>query len=154
MLSIWLKLCYIYRSVSGNCHLFSVESSNSWRQYVTPFIYIFDFFHQLFIVLVYRSYQLSRLRIGKESTCQCRRHRRPGFDSWVRKILWSRIWSRKWQPTPAFLPGKFHGQRSLASYSPWGHKELDMTEHTHTHTCRSYTWFVRFISWYFIFGTM
>ena len=70
MLGMWLKLCYIYRSVSGNCHLFSVESSNLWRQYVTPFIYIFDFFHQLFIVLVYRSYQLSRLRISKESTCQ------------------------------------------------------------------------------------
>ena len=35
---------------------------------------------------------------------------------------------RIWQPTPIFLPGKFHGQRSLAGYSPWGHKELDMTE--------------------------
>ena len=32
------------------------------------------------------------------------------------------------QPTPVFLPGKFHGQRSLAGYSPWGHKESDMTE--------------------------
>ena len=32
------------------------------------------------------------------------------------------------QPTPVFLPGEFHGQRSLAGYSPWGHKELDMTE--------------------------
>ena len=35
---------------------------------------------------------------------------------------------RAWQPTPAFLPGEFHGQRSLAGYSPWGCKELDMTE--------------------------
>jgi len=43
-------------------------------------------------------------------------------------------WRRKWQPTPVFLPGEFHGQRSLADYSPEGHKELDMTEHTHTHT--------------------
>ena len=44
---------------------------------------------------------------------------------------------RKWQPTPVFLPGESHGQRSLADYSPWGCKELDMTErltHTHTHT--------------------
>ena len=40
---------------------------------------------------------------------------------------------RKWQPTPVFLPGKSHGQRSLVGYSPWGHKELDMTEQlTHT----------------------
>ena len=37
-------------------------------------------------------------------------------------------WSRKWQPTPVFLPGKSHGQRSLEGYSPQGHKESDMTE--------------------------
>ena len=36
-------------------------------------------------------------------------------------------WRRKWQPTPVFLPGEFHGQRSLAAYSPCGQKELDMT---------------------------
>ena len=35
-------------------------------------------------------------------------------------------WRRKWQPAPVFLPGKSHGQRSLAGYSPWGHKESDM----------------------------
>ena len=46
---------------------------------------------------------------------QCRRLR---FDSWVRKIPWR----RKWQPTPVLLPGESHGQRSLAGYSPWGHK--------------------------------
>ena len=41
-------------------------------------------------------------------------------------------WRRKWQPTPAFLPGKSHGQGNLAGYSPGGLKESDMTEHTHT----------------------
>ena len=46
------------------------------------------------------------------------------FNSWVRKIPWRRAWL----PTPEFLPGEFHGQRSLAGYSAWGHKELDMTE--------------------------
>ena len=51
-------------------------------------------------------YWLPRWHSGKESICQCRRHRRRGFYPWVRKILWS----RKWQPTPVFLPGKFHGQ--------------------------------------------
>ena len=55
---------------------------------------------------------------GKESICQCRRHKRCGFDHWVRKIPWS----RKWQPTSVFLPGKFHGQRSLVGYSSRGHK--------------------------------
>ena len=62
---------------------------------------------------------------GKESTCQCRRLKRHGFSPWVGKIPWS----RKQQPTPVFLPGKFHGQRSLAGYSPWGCKELDTKEH-------------------------
>ena len=58
---------------------------------------------------------------GKEPACQSRRC---GFGIWVGKISWS----RKWWPTPVFLPGKFHGQRSLAGYSPWGHKKSDMTE--------------------------
>ena len=46
------------------------------------------------------------------------------FDLWVGKIPWR----RKQLPTPVFLPGKFHGPRSLAGYSPWGHKESDTTE--------------------------
>ena len=54
---------------------------------------------------------------GKESTCQCRRCR---FNSWLREIPWR----RKWQPTPLFLPGKSHGQRSLVVYSPWGCKRV------------------------------
>ena len=61
---------------------------------------------------------------GEESACQCRRCKIYGFDPWVEKIPWR----RKWQPTPVFLPGKFHGQGSLAGYSSWGHKELVTTE--------------------------
>ena len=38
---------------------------------------------------------------------------------------------KEWQPTPAFLPGESHGQRSLVGYSPWGCKELDTTERLH-----------------------
>ena len=52
---------------------------------------------------------------------QCKR---PEFNPWVRKIPWI----REELPTPIFLPGEFHGQRGLLVYSPWGHKELDMTE--------------------------
>ena len=63
--------------------------------------------------------------MGKESVCDARRYRRHGFYSWVAKIL-----EEAWQPTPVFLPGECHGQRSLAGYSPWGHKESDMTEVT------------------------
>ena len=63
---------------------------------------------------------LPRWLSGKESTCQCSRCR---FDLWVGKIPWR----RKWQPTPVFLPGKPHGQGSLAGCSPWGHRESDVT---------------------------
>ena len=55
--------------------------------------------------------------------------RRPRFDSWVGKIPWR----RKWQSTPALLPGKSHGQRSLIGYSPWGRKESDTTDRLHFH---------------------
>ena len=43
-------------------------------------------------------------------------------------------WRKKWQPTPVILPGKSWGQKSLVGYSPWGLKELDMTERLSTHT--------------------
>ena len=52
---------------------------------------------------------------GKESSYQHRRCKRGEFSPWVRKMPWS----RKWQPTPVFLPGKSHGQRKLSGYSPW-----------------------------------
>ena len=52
-----------------------------------------------------------------------------GWEDALEKIPWRRAW----QPTPIFLPGECHGQRSLVSYSPWGHKESDTTEWlTHT----------------------
>ena len=59
----------------------------------------------------------------KESTYLCRRRKRPRFSPWVGKIPWRRAW----QPTPVFLPWRMHGQRSLAGYSPLGHKESDTT---------------------------
>ena len=54
----------------------------------------------------------------KEPTCQCSRCKRRKFDPWVGKIPWRRAW----QPTPVFLPGESHGQRSLAGYSPWDYR--------------------------------
>ena len=70
---------------------------------------------------------------GEESTCQGRRFKRHGFNPWVRKIPWH----RRWQPTSAFLSGKFHGQRRLAGYSQRGCKRVRhnwATERVHTHT--------------------
>ena len=76
---------------------------------------------------------------GKEPTCWCRRCKRQEFDPWVRKIPWR----RKWQPTPVFLPGKSHGQRSLAGYSPWGHNSQ-----TWLSGCAHIPWYLRsFCNW-------
>ena len=58
-------------------------------------------------------------------------------EKWVWSLSQRSPWRRVWQPTPVFLPGESHGQRSLAGYSPWGRQESDRTDwltHTHTHT--------------------
>ena len=61
---------------------------------------------------------------GQRIRLQCRKHRGHAFNPWV----WENPLEEEGQPTPAFLPGKSHGQRSLVSYNPWGHKESDTTE--------------------------
>ena len=67
---------------------------------------------------------------GKEPACQCQRLNRCGFNPWVGKIPGRRAW----QPTPVFLPGESHGQRSLDRGAwhvcPWGHTESVTTEVT------------------------
>ena len=76
---------------------------------------------------------LPRWRTGKESACRHRRHeklRSTRVHPWVRKIPWR----RKLQPTPVFLPGKFHKQWSLTGYSPGGCKKSDLTEQLNAHT--------------------
>ena len=49
-------------------------------------------------------------------------------EAWVQSLGGKIAWRRAWQPTPVFLPGESHGQRSLVGYGPWGCKELDMTK--------------------------
>ena len=71
---------------------------------------------------------------GKQSSCQCRRCRRHGFNPQVRKVPWR----RKWQLTPVFLPGKPHGQRSLVGYSLWGRKQSDTIEQLSTHVLKGH----------------
>ena len=71
---------------------------------------------------------------GKESTCQCKRHKRPGFNLRVRKIPWR----REWQPTLVFLLGESCGQRSLVGFTVHevskGEIWLSDWAHTHTHS--------------------
>ena len=66
------------------------------------------------------------VRCGKDSACQYSIHKRCGFDSRVRK----NPWSRKWQPSPVFLPQKFHGQRSLSSVQSLSRVQLFATPWT------------------------
>ena len=77
---------------------------------------------------VFRIFEASLVAQMVESACN-------GGDPWVGKIPWR----KRWQPTPVFLPGEFHGQRSLLlciCSLTWSHKELDMTEQLSlTHHC-------------------
>ena len=62
-------------------------------------------------------------------------------ETQVQSMGWEDPLEEQWQPIPAFLPGEFHGQRSLAGYSSWGHKESDATyqlNHHHHLKCSLY----------------
>ena len=122
--------------------------------YLIYFIYhIYIYIHYIYTHYIYTHYTHTHTRTcmrspggsdSKESICNS------GDLSLIQvgKIPWR----RKWQPTPVFLPGESHGQRSLVCYSPWGRKESDMTEwliltlymhtctHTHTHTFSVFLW--------------
>ena len=75
------------------------------------YIYVYTGKHQGIVVKASNIYK----------SIKSRRDKRCGFDPCVRKISWRR------GPTPAFLPGESHGQRSLPGYCPWGYEELDVT---------------------------
>ena len=49
------------------------------------------------------------------------------WETWVQSLVKKLPWRREWLSTSVYFPGEFHGQRSLVGYSPWSHKELDMT---------------------------
>ena len=129
--SLWKKVCLFKHKLTiwlSNSK-FLESTHNKWKH---TLIYIYTktctqmFTAALFIIGPNEITQSSpRWCSSKESACWYRRCR---FDTWARKISWR----RKEQPTPVFLPGKFHGQRSLVGCSPWGLKELDRTEHTCT----------------------
>ena len=99
----------------------------------------------IFVAVSFSSLSFPDGSDGKE----CLQCQRPVFSPWVRKILWS----RKWQSTPEFLPGKSHGQRSLAGYSPQNCKELDTTEQQTlsliTHLARDGRFDLAFCGWWF-----
>ena len=88
------------------------------QEYIENEIMLYKVDTQLVVIVMRLPWWLRWLRIY----LKCRR---PGFDPWVGKIPWS---GKCILATPVFLPGKSHGQRSLAGYSPWGCKESDTIE--------------------------
>ena len=120
---------FLLRSQLSSCNdmpdMVSILSQRDRLNYFTVFISFVLFFP------FHTSFEASQVALvvekeKKKPACQCRREKRHGFDPWVGKITWR----RKQQPTPVFLPGEPHGQRSLVNYSPWGcrfrHKWTDL----------------------------
>ena len=116
-----------------------VPISALWEIGIVDLIFLPSLFEEKLLIIkecitLYSSYISGAsqvvLVVKNPPPCYRRKCKRHGFNPWVRKISSS----RKWHHTPVFLPGKSHGQRSLAGYSPQGHKESDMTEQLSTHT--------------------
>ena len=100
-------------------------SSDAYKWKTQTYIYIHihrTYIHLFIYMYIYSTSGFPGGSEVKETACQCRR---PRFNPWIRKIPRK----KEWQPTPVFLPGESHGQRSLVGYSPWGHKKSNMTEH-------------------------
>ena len=132
-----MTFCYIHPSIPWSIHSFiPFFICSSLHLSLHPFITLYSHFWGINFKITCKdpNIGLPRWCNGKESTCQCRRRKRCGFNPWVRKIPWS----RKWQLAPVFLLGKFHGQRRLLGYSPWGHRESDITDHIHEHSEESF----------------
>ena len=91
---------------------FSIQQKGSIPHWVI-YIYIF-FIHLMYIYQMSESISLPRWHCRKETACWRRRCKRREFHPWVGKIPWRRAW----QPTPVFLPGEYHEQRSLPGYGP------------------------------------
>ena len=109
---VFLEFLCSLHDLTNVGNLISVSSAFS-----KPSFYIWKFLAHILLKPSFKDFEHNlapRRGSGKELTCQCRRCRRHGFNPWVRKIPWR----RKWQPTPIFLPGKFHKERSLVGYSP------------------------------------
>ena len=112
----WKFTCKLRYTISiKHMPIFRDSIWNKPQQYIFHFDYIGNYIYIYWVSLV------------TQTVKHLPAMQRPKFDCWVRQIPWR----RKWQPTPVLLLGKFHGWRSLVGYSPWGHKELDMTEQLH-----------------------
>ena len=86
---------------------------------------IFILFYSIFMLKAGTSLVFPGGSVVKNLSANAGKTGDSGFNPWVGKSSWN----RKWQHTPVFLLGKPYRQRSLVGYSPWCHKESDMTKH-------------------------
>ena len=129
--SCTLLLSTAFREAWNCCCRLFISSSAPWEEtqstagFPIRALNSFDLEPQAFILFIspYSIY-LPRCLSGKESICQCRIHKRYGFDPWVGQVPWR----REWQPTQVFLPGEFLGQKNLAGYCPRGLRESDISK--------------------------
>ena len=84
--------------------------------------------------------RMSKVTFGASLVARLVRNLPSMQETWVRFLGWGDPWRRKWQPTPVFLPGESHGQRSLAGYSPYrGHKSQTwLSDYTTTTTKKTF----------------
>ena len=98
------------------------EMVSEWFQYITFILH----FISIITVWYIGSSQVSL--VVKNPPASASRWKRHRFNPWIRKMPWRRVQ----QPTPVFLPGESHGQKSLVDYSRWGRREMDTTEQVNT----------------------
>ena len=104
--------------------LLSTLCSNSNRSISLPRLYLLKSSHRSFLLLgIALGSQQGDATFEKNNSKWIYLQR-----DYLQRYRYRGTWRRKWKPTPVLLPGESHGQRSLAGYSPWGHKELDTTE--------------------------
>ena len=108
---------------SERAFLFGAETSQVQRKWTEAIAKVFIFLLIFYWSLVALGFP--RSASGKQPACQCRRH-----ETWLQSLGWEDPLEQGIEPTPVFLPGESHGQRSLAGYSPWGRKESDTTKVT------------------------
>ena len=117
---------FSYSEIKPGSPTFLPVLGSLWKPNIHMYIYIHIIYIYIYIIYIY----IQVAQLVKESTCDAKASGDVGsFPGWGRS---SGI--RAWRPTPIFLPGEFHGQRSSAGYSPQGCKEQDMTEATQ-HRC-------------------
>ena len=124
ILSLWLLICTSQLKVHWpSCHVLAICTSCLVRCPFMSFAHVLIEFFPFCVVEFWELYSFLASVVAqmvKNLPAVWDTH----VDPWVGKIPWRRAWL----PTPVFLPAEFHGQRSLAGYSPWGPRESDTAE--------------------------